>query len=79
MWVQKQQRHLHKALKRWKNLSAATKNDLIAINEIGDKMADSIVAFFEQEEAGELLKELEAVGVNMAYKGAKPVSVSRVG
>jgi DNA ligase (NAD+) len=56
-------------------LAAATKEDLIAINEIGDKMADSIVAFFDQEEAMELLKELASAGVNMAYKGAKPVSV----
>jgi DNA ligase (NAD+) len=55
-------------------LSAAKKEDLLAINEIGDKMADSIVAFFEQEEAEELLKELAAAGVNMEYKGAKPVS-----
>jgi DNA ligase (NAD+) len=56
-------------------LAAASKEELIAINEIGDKMADSIVAFFEQEEAKELLMELAAVGVNMEYKGAKPVSV----
>lgn len=56
-------------------LAAATKEDLIAINEIGDKMADSIVAFFEQEEAVDLIKELASAGVNMDYKGAKPVSV----
>jgi DNA ligase (NAD+) len=55
-------------------LAAATKEDLIGINEIGDKMADSIVAFFEQEEAEALLKELAEAGVNMEYKGAKPVS-----
>jgi DNA ligase (NAD+) len=55
-------------------LAVATKEDLIEINEIGDKMADSIVAFFEQEEAEALLKELAEAGVNMEYKGAKPVS-----
>jgi DNA ligase (NAD+) len=55
-------------------LAGATKEDLIEINEIGDKMADSIVAFFEQEEAEALLKELAEAGVNMEYKGAKPVS-----
>ena len=55
-------------------LSSASKDDLIAINEIGDKMADSIVSFFEQEEAKELIQELVAAGVNMEYKGAKPVS-----
>jgi len=57
-------------------LAEASKEDLIAVNEIGDKMADSIVAFFEQEEAKELLKELIAAGVNMEYKGAKPVSAA---
>ncbi|MFK9092024.1 NAD-dependent DNA ligase LigA [Bacillus salipaludis] len=55
-------------------LAEASKEDLIAVNEIGDKMADSIVAFFEQEEAKELIKELVTAGVNMEYKGAKPVS-----
>ncbi|SMQ61477.1 DNA ligase (NAD+) [Bacillus sp. OV166] len=55
-------------------LAAATKEDLIAVNEIGDKMADSIVAFFEKEEAVELINELIAAGVNMEYKGSRPVS-----
>ncbi|MFP7299604.1 NAD-dependent DNA ligase LigA [Neobacillus niacini] len=55
-------------------LAAATKEDLLGINEIGDKMADSIAAFFEQEEARALLKELTEAGVNMEYKGAKPIS-----
>ncbi|MEH7438838.1 NAD-dependent DNA ligase LigA [Neobacillus drentensis] len=55
-------------------LADASKEELIAINEIGDKMADSIVAYFDQEEAKELLEELAAVGVNLEYKGTKPVS-----
>ncbi|WP_409305894.1 NAD-dependent DNA ligase LigA [Peribacillus sp. SCS-155] len=56
-------------------LQKATREDLTAINEIGDKMADSIVSFFEMEEAKELIAELEAAGVNFDYKGPKPVSV----
>ncbi|WP_342434026.1 NAD-dependent DNA ligase LigA [Neobacillus sp. FSL H8-0543] len=56
------------------NLASATKEELLAINEIGEKMADAIVTFFEQEEAVELLEELSSAGVNMEYKGAKPVS-----
>ncbi|PLS09733.1 NAD-dependent DNA ligase LigA [Neobacillus cucumis] len=55
-------------------LAQATKEELVSINEIGAKMADSIVTFFEQEEAGELINELAAAGVNMEYKGARPVS-----
>ncbi|WP_026584849.1 NAD-dependent DNA ligase LigA [Bacillus sp. J33] len=56
-------------------LEKATREDLTAINEIGEKMADSVVTFFEQEEAHELLKELKTAGVNMEYKGPKPVSI----
>ncbi|WP_284036819.1 NAD-dependent DNA ligase LigA [Neobacillus sp. 114] len=55
-------------------LASASKEDLIAINEIGDKMADSIVSFFEQEEATELLQELASFGVNMEFKGVRKVS-----
>ncbi|MCM3706194.1 MULTISPECIES: NAD-dependent DNA ligase LigA [Cytobacillus] len=55
-------------------LEKASRDDLTAINEIGEKMADSIVSFFEQEEAHELISELKAAGVNMAYNGPKPVS-----
>ncbi|ULT57432.1 NAD-dependent DNA ligase LigA [Neobacillus drentensis] len=55
-------------------LAQASKEELISINEIGDKMADSIVSFFEQEEAIELINELVLAGVNMEYKGARPIS-----
>ncbi|WP_026573551.1 NAD-dependent DNA ligase LigA [Bacillus sp. UNC438CL73TsuS30] len=55
------------------HLAAATKEHLISINEIGEKMADSIVTFFEQEEVTSLLEELSSYGVNMDYKGSKPV------
>jgi len=55
-------------------LAQASKDDLLAINEIGDKMADSIVAYFEKEEAVELINELAAAGVNMEYKGTRPVA-----
>ncbi|MBX9975231.1 NAD-dependent DNA ligase LigA [Cytobacillus firmus] len=55
-------------------LEKASRDNLTAINEIGEKMADSIVSFFEQEEAHELIAELKAAGVNMAYNGPKPVS-----
>jgi DNA ligase (NAD+) len=55
-------------------LASATKVELLAINEIGEKMAEAIVTFFEQDEAVELLKELTSFGVNMEYKGPKPVA-----
>ena len=49
-------------------LSKASREELTAINEIGDKMADSIVAYFELEEVHALLNELEAAGVNLTLK-----------
>jgi DNA ligase (NAD+) len=52
-------------------LERATKEELMAVPEIGEKMADAITAFFAQPEATELLQELRAYGVNMAYKGPK--------
>ncbi|AGT30690.1 DNA ligase LigA [Geobacillus genomosp. 3] len=52
-------------------LERATKEELMAVPEIGEKMADAITAFFAQPEAVELLNELRAYGVNMAYKGPK--------
>ncbi|KAB2331183.1 NAD-dependent DNA ligase LigA [Cytobacillus depressus] len=55
-------------------LETVSHEELTAINEIGGKMADSIVTFFEQEEVKELIQELKAAGVNMTYKGPKPVS-----
>jgi DNA ligase (NAD+) len=57
-------------------LSAATKEELTAINEIGDKMADSIVTYFENEEVHELIAELKSYEVNMDYKGPKLVSIA---
>jgi DNA ligase (NAD+) len=57
-------------------LSTTTKEELTAINEIGEKMADSIVTYFENEEVHELISELKETGVNLEYKGPKPVSVA---
>ncbi|GAE46608.1 DNA ligase [Mesobacillus boroniphilus JCM 21738] len=55
-------------------LMQASKDKLTAINEIGDKMADSIVTYFDNDEVKELVSELKAVGVNMEYKGPKKVT-----
>lgn len=59
-------------------IASLTKEELTAIHEIGDKMADSIVAYFEQPEAMELMQELKNAGVNMEYKGPKKVSAEDV-
>lgn len=54
------------------------KEELTNVNEIGDKMADAIVAYFENDEVKELIQELKDAGVNLEYKGPKPVSASDV-
>ncbi|MCR8924628.1 NAD-dependent DNA ligase LigA [Priestia megaterium] len=59
-------------------LTKATYDELVAINEIGAKMADAIVAYFTQEEVQELIHELKEYGVNLTYKGPKFVSVENV-
>ncbi|MFS0820655.1 NAD-dependent DNA ligase LigA [Bacillus sp. 1P02SD] len=56
-------------------LQVATLEELTAINEIGEKMADAVVTYFEQSEVHELLNELREYGINMEYKGPKLVSV----
>ncbi|QKY71479.1 NAD-dependent DNA ligase LigA [Lentibacillus sp. CBA3610] len=52
-------------------LQEATFEDVVAINEMGDKMADSIVSYFAGDEVKSLLNELKELGLNMKYKGAK--------
>lgn len=50
---------------------AATEEQLVAIYEIGDKMASSLVEYFSNEEARAVIKRLAEAGVNMTYKGKK--------
>ncbi|MEO4055600.1 NAD-dependent DNA ligase LigA [Solibacillus sp. CAU 1738] len=52
-------------------LMQAKKEELTAIHEIGEKMADSVVAYFENEEVQLLITRLADVGINMTYKGKK--------
>ena len=41
-------------------------------------MADSIVSYFENEEAISLIQELDAAGLNMNYTGPMPVQVESI-
>ena len=54
-----------------KALAQATPDQLITIHEIGDKMADSVVRYFDNEEVQDLINRLEDLGVNLAYTGKK--------
>ncbi|MFC7687375.1 NAD-dependent DNA ligase LigA [Ureibacillus sp. GCM10028918] len=52
-------------------LMLAKEEDITAVHEIGDKMADSIVTYFDKDEVKNLIDRLKAAGVNMMYKGKK--------
>ncbi|MGE5702581.1 MAG: NAD-dependent DNA ligase LigA [Clostridia bacterium] len=56
-------------------LSNATEADLVAIDEIGPKMAGSILAYFAQPQVDHLIERLKAAGVNMAYTGVRVTEV----
>ncbi|MBM9839724.1 NAD-dependent DNA ligase LigA, partial [Rhodococcus hoagii] len=53
------------------NLKKASKEELLAVDEIGEKMADAVITYFHKEEMLELLNELQELGVNTLYKGPK--------
>lgn len=55
-------------------LMEADEEALVAIDEIGDKMADSIVRAFEQPGMKHLIGALKDLGVNMTYSGPKRIS-----
>lgn len=50
-------------------LMQANLEELIVIHEIGDKMADAVVTYFEKEEVAALVERLRERGVNLSYTG----------
>lgn len=59
------------------NLMQASEEELMSIDEIGPKMANSIVTFFKQSEVGETIKRLAEAGVNMEYKGSRATDMQQ--
>lgn len=50
------------------NLAAATMEDLTQVDEIGERIAESVVSFFETEENMDLIERLKSAGVQMQIK-----------
>lgn len=50
-------------------LMQATREELTAVFEIGEKMADSLVTYFQQEEVQQLIARLKDAGLTMHYTG----------
>lgn len=52
-------------------LQKASFEELVAIDEIGDKMADSIVQYFSEDKVADLIQELRDLDINLEYKGPR--------
>lgn len=70
-----------KLAKHFKNIEAimqATFEELIAVDEIGDKIAESIILFFEEERNLKLIEELKESGLKMEMEEMEDTSISNV-
>ena len=59
-------------------LSRATAEEIVALDSIGETIADSVVTYFENEEVHELMAELEKAQVNLTYKGLRTEQLAEV-
>lgn len=50
-------------------LKSATYEELVAVDEIGEKMADAVTQFFQEEQVNQLIADLAKLAVNMTYVG----------
>ncbi|MGC3346647.1 NAD-dependent DNA ligase LigA [Enterococcus faecium] len=63
------------------DLETLSKSDyelIIALDTIGDIIADSVVTYFSNEEVHELMNELKQAGVNFEYKGLRNAQLQEV-
>lgn len=61
-----------------RTLSRAPKEDLIALDSMGEIMANSLITYFANAEVQQLLDELETAGVNFAYHGVRLTQIAAV-
>ncbi|WP_305367110.1 helix-hairpin-helix domain-containing protein, partial [Staphylococcus sp. HMSC078A08] len=52
-------------------LLTVTEDELISIHDIGDKLAQSVVTYLENEDIQSLISKLANKDVNMTFKGVK--------
>ncbi|MFT9848852.1 NAD-dependent DNA ligase LigA [Aneurinibacillus sp. REN35] len=52
-------------------LRQGTEEEIVSIHEIGTKIAESVVKYFDKPEVTETLNRLREAGVNMEYKGLR--------
>ncbi len=59
------------AFKTMDALMAAKYEEIVAVDEIGERIAESVVSYFEQEEHREIVEKLRAYGLQMAISEDK--------
>ena len=69
---------LARSIKNIDILMSATKEELMAIDEIGEKIAESIIHFFSSEKNRELVARLKAAGLKMEMKAEETAAVSNI-
>lgn len=61
-----------------KRIREANKEEIVALESMGEIIADSVVTYFENEEVHELMDELIKAGVNIEYKGIRSSQLEAV-
>lgn len=69
---------LARSIKNIDTLMSATKEELMAIDEIGEKIAESITHFFSSEKNRELVARLKAAGLKMEMEAEETAAVSNI-
>lgn len=59
-------------------LSKSDFESIIALDTIGDTIADSVVTYFSNEEVHDLMSELKQAGVNFEYKGIRSSQIETI-
>lgn len=50
-------------------LLTVTEDELVEIYDVGEKLAQSLVTYLENEDIRALIEKLQSKGVNMTFKG----------
>lgn len=69
---------LAKSVKNIDTLISASKEQLVAIDEIGEKIAESIIHFFSSEKNRTLVERLKAAGLKMEMNAEQSANVSNM-
>ena len=69
---------LARSIKNIDTLMSATMEELMAIDEIGEKIAESIIHFFSSEKNRELVARLKAAGLKMEMEAEETAAVSNI-